>query len=45
VTRGYIGLQLQSVTPDPADGLGLKDAKGALVLPALRVAALPTRRA
>ncbi|SDR56309.1 serine protease Do [Rhizobiales bacterium GAS191] len=31
VTRGYIGVQIQPVTTDLADGLGLKDAKGALV--------------
>jgi serine protease Do len=31
VTRGYIGVQIQEVTPDIADGLGLKDARGALV--------------
>ena len=31
VTRGYIGVQIQTVTPDLADGLGLKEAKGALV--------------
>jgi len=31
VTRGYIGVQIQPVTSDLADGLGLKDAKGALV--------------
>jgi len=31
VTRGYIGVQIQNVTPDLADGLGLKEPKGALV--------------
>src|SRR5580704_2694889 len=31
VTRGYIGVQIQPVTGDLADGLGLKEAKGALV--------------
>ena len=31
VTRGYIGVQIQPVTSDLADGLGLKEAKGALV--------------
>ena len=31
VTRGYIGVRIQPVTADLADGLGLKDAKGALV--------------
>jgi serine protease Do len=31
VTRGWIGVQIQPVTPDIADGLGLKDAAGALV--------------
>jgi serine protease Do len=31
VTRGYIGVEIQKVTPDLADGLGLKEAKGALV--------------
>jgi serine protease Do len=31
VTRGWIGVQIQSVTPDIADSLGLKQAEGALV--------------
>ncbi|MDE2363892.1 MAG: PDZ domain-containing protein, partial [Hyphomicrobiales bacterium] len=31
VTRGYIGVQIQPVTPDIADSLGLKSTKGALV--------------
>jgi serine protease Do len=31
VTRGWIGVQIQPVTPDIADSLGLKDARGALV--------------
>jgi len=31
VTRGYIGVQIQPVTGDIADGLGLKEPKGALV--------------
>jgi serine protease Do len=31
VTRGWIGVQIQPVTPDIADGLGLKTAAGALV--------------
>jgi serine protease Do len=31
VTRGYIGVQIQPVTADLADGLGLKEPKGALV--------------
>jgi serine protease Do len=31
VTRGWIGVQIQSVTPDIADSLGLKQATGALV--------------
>jgi len=31
VTRGWIGVQIQSVTPDIADSLGLKKAAGALV--------------
>jgi serine protease Do len=31
VTRGWIGVQIQPVTPDIADGLGLKKASGALV--------------
>jgi serine protease Do len=31
VTRGYIGVEIQKVTPDLADGLGLKETKGALV--------------
>jgi serine protease Do len=31
VTRGWIGAQIQSVTPDLADSLGLKKAEGALI--------------
>ncbi len=31
VTRGWIGVQIQSVTPDLADNLGIKNAAGALV--------------
>jgi serine protease Do len=31
VTRGWLGVQLQSVTPEIADGLGMKEARGALV--------------
>ncbi len=31
VTRGWIGVQIQSVTPDIADSMGLKQAAGALV--------------
>ncbi len=31
VTRGWIGVQIQLVSQDIADSLGLKDAKGALV--------------
>jgi serine protease Do len=31
VTRGWMGLQIQTVTADIADGLGLKKAEGALV--------------
>jgi serine protease Do len=31
VTRGWIGVQIQPVTPEIADSLGLKGAKGALV--------------
>ncbi len=31
VTRGWIGVQIQPVTPDIADSLGLASAKGALV--------------
>jgi serine protease Do len=31
VTRGWIGVQIQPVTKDLAEGLGLKKAKGALV--------------
>jgi serine protease Do len=31
VTRGWIGVQIQEVTPDLADNLGLKAARGALV--------------
>ena len=31
VRRGWLGVQVQPVTPDIAESLGLKDAKGALV--------------
>jgi serine protease Do len=31
VTRGWIGVQIQSVTPEIADSMGLKTAQGALV--------------
>ena len=31
VARGWLGVQIQPVTQDIAEGLGLKDAKGALV--------------
>jgi len=31
VTRGYLGVNIQSVTPDIATSLGLKDNKGAMV--------------
>lgn len=31
VARGYLGVQIQALTKDLADGLGLSDAKGALV--------------
>jgi serine protease Do len=31
VSRGWIGVQIQPVTPDIADSLGLKNAEGALV--------------
>ena len=31
VTRGWIGVQIQPVTPEIAEGLGLKTAEGALV--------------
>jgi serine protease Do len=31
VTRGWLGVQIQPVTDDIAEGLGLKDKKGALV--------------
>ncbi|NNM71920.1 Do family serine endopeptidase [Enterovirga aerilata] len=31
VERGYLGLQIQALTPDLAEGLGLKTQKGALV--------------
>jgi len=31
VTRGWLGVQIRPVTPDVADSLGLKAAKGALV--------------
>ena len=31
VTRGYLGVNIQTVTPDIASSLGIKDGKGALV--------------
>ena len=31
VTRGYLGVNIQSVTPDIASSLGIKDTKGAMV--------------
>jgi serine protease Do len=31
ITRGWIGVQVQPVTPDIADSLGLKQARGAMV--------------
>ncbi len=31
VSRGYLGAEIQSVTPEIASSLGLKDAKGAIV--------------
>jgi len=31
VTRGWIGVQIQGITPDIAENLGLKEARGALV--------------
>jgi serine protease Do len=31
VTRGWLGVEVQAVTPEIADGLGLKQARGALV--------------
>ena len=31
MTRGWLGVQIQSVTPDLADNLGIKNAAGALV--------------
>jgi len=31
VTRGWIGVQIQGITPDLAENLGLKEARGALV--------------
>jgi serine protease Do len=31
VTRGWLGVQVQAVTPEIAESLGLKEAKGALV--------------
>jgi serine protease Do len=31
VTRGWIGVQIQTITPDIADGMGLKQTTGALV--------------
>jgi serine protease Do len=32
VTRGWIGVQIQNITPEIADSLGLKQAQGALVV-------------
>jgi serine protease Do len=34
VTRGWLGIQFQPVTPEIAEGLGLKEARGALVVAA-----------
>jgi serine protease Do len=31
VTRGWIGVQIQDITPEIADSLGLKEARGALI--------------
>jgi serine protease Do len=31
VTRGWLGVEVQAVTPEIADGLGMKQARGALV--------------
>jgi serine protease Do len=31
VTRGYLGVNIQPITPEIADGLGLKEPRGALV--------------
>lgn len=31
VTRGYLGVNIQPITPEIAEGLGVKDTKGALV--------------
>ncbi len=31
VVRGWLGVQIQPITPDIADSIGLKDARGALV--------------
>jgi serine protease Do len=31
VTRGWMGVQIQSITPEIADGLGMKEIRGALV--------------
>jgi serine protease Do len=31
VTRGYMGVRIQTITPEMADSLGLKEARGAIV--------------
>jgi serine protease Do len=31
VTRGWMGVQIQSITPDIADSIGMKEARGAIV--------------
>ncbi len=36
VTRGYIGVQMQPVTKEIAEAIGLKEPKGALVAEALK---------
>jgi serine protease Do len=36
VTRGFIGVQIQPVTKDIADAIGLKEVKGALVAEAMK---------
>jgi serine protease DegS/serine protease DegQ len=36
VTRGWVGVEIQDITPELAESFGLKDAKGALIAGVLR---------
>ena len=45
VTRGFIGVQIQPVTKEIAEAIGLKDTQGALVADTTRRTARPPRPA